>query len=284
MLDNKFLFTLMGLLLAMLAICKVSNNDNQISENFGMLPSRTTRVSHSALASDGTHFAVPANYASTARFDFGSGAAVSYDLPAEEHRAASCEPMTFGRMARENYTKENYGCSSCKGGCKPTCKNPQPYMSKPVADASYSGGDYDQVLDSINGMEGEVSTNTSLLPAATMTTLGIDGVEDQVQIYSHAIYANRNSRTRGQGDPIRGDLPIVPCQADWFRPSANPSVDLQQGAMMVLAGQNNDVTNSMAQLMNTSGALNTTAGVDLSTTTNLESSAFGADLTVTGYL
>jgi hypothetical protein len=38
-------------------------------------------------------------------------------------------------------------------------------------------------------------------------------------VYDRYIYANQKSRTHGLGDPIRGDLPIVPCGSGWFNMS-----------------------------------------------------------------
>lgn len=85
------------------------------------------------------------------------------------------------------------------------------------------------------------------LPVADMTAVS----EDKAPIvYDRVIYANKNSRLRAQGDMIRGDLPIVPNNSDWFRPSAKPSTALQPGAMNVIAGDNNETANALRKLMN----------------------------------
>ena len=62
-------------------------------------------------------------------------------------------------------------------------------------------------------------------------------------IYDHVMYSNIKSRTRGQGDPIRGDLKIIPDNMKpggnkhWFQVSANPERDLHPGAMKFLFGE-----------------------------------------------
>ena len=55
-------------------------------------------------------------------------------------------------------------------------------------------------------------------------------------IYDRYVYANQRSRNYSQGDPIRGDLPIVPECNSWFRPIANPQTDLRDGAVQSMIG------------------------------------------------
>ena len=57
-------------------------------------------------------------------------------------------------------------------------------------------------------------------------------------VVDRLIFANRNSQLRAMGDPIRGDLPIVPNPPGWFTPSVTPQIDLQRGALNHLAGAN----------------------------------------------
>lgn len=84
--------------------------------------------------------------------------------------------------------------------------------------------------------------------------------------YDRFMFSNKKSRLREHGDPIRGDLPIIPHNSDWFRPSVQPHLDLKQGAMQVLGGFNNDTSNQLAQLMSTSSgnALQTFGGIQFS--------------------
>lgn len=77
--------------------------------------------------------------------------------------------------------------------------------------------------------------------------------------------ANRNSRLRSLGDPIRGDIPIIPRTGELFAPSVQPNLDLQQGAMNVMGGLNNDTAKELANLIydTSSGAQQTIGGQDL---------------------
>lgn len=92
----------------------------------------------------------------------------------------------------------------------------------------------------------------------------MQGKDDPNQpiIYERRIYANRRSRTRGNGDYIRGDIPIVPREPGWFSVAARPSEDLQQGAISVLAGDN-DATKKL-QTMLFEKKYNGKDGVDMS--------------------
>jgi hypothetical protein len=148
--------------------------------------------------------------------------------------------------------------------------------------ASYANGDYNQVVNmavasgSVNGWP--TSTVAELDQASFMTQ---DGEMKQPIVYDRYMYANRNSRLRGQGDPIRGDLPIVPLSGNWFVPSAaagnNVNQVLQQGAMNVMGGVNNETSNSLANLIyNSSGGTDTTiGGVDMAQT-NMSHQVYGA--------
>jgi len=62
--------------------------------------------------------------------------------------------------------------------------------------------------------------------------------DTQPIIVDRLIFANRNSQLRAMGDPIRGDLAIVPNPPGWFTPSVTPQIDLQRGALNHLAGDN----------------------------------------------
>ena len=125
-----------------------------------------------------------------------------------------------------------------------------------------------------------------LLPQSTaMATDGSTTVSQPI-VYDRYIYANQKSRLHGLGDPIRGDLPIVPYNGDWFRPSVQPNIDLRDGAMMVLAGENNATArNTMALMRESSGnTMNTFAGAPvMSNQTNLNYGAGGADVIATAF-
>lgn len=103
--------------------------------------------------------------------------------------------------------------------------------------SNYAAGNYNQLVDEVMG-EGVVDND---LPIGDMTGVDIAGNESNVIAVDRWIYAPlKSSRTQHLGDPIRGDLPIVPCGPAWFRPSGHPATDLKTGAMGVLSGTLND--------------------------------------------
>jgi hypothetical protein len=74
--------------------------------------------------------------------------------------------------------------------------------------------------------------------------------------YDRFIFSNAKSRQYGQGDWIRGDLPIAPVPPNsdpasnvWFRPAARPATDLNQGALNVLGGYDNESSKALQTLV-----------------------------------
>jgi hypothetical protein len=107
----------------------------------------------------------------------------------------------------------------------------------------------------------------------TMEQISPDGeITGMPIIYDRLMHANRNSRSRGQGDFIRGDLPIdgsvVP--HGWFKASSSstPHLSLNQGAMHVLGGIDNSNIRAMTSIIHdgSGGTSSTIAGVNLSST------------------
>jgi hypothetical protein len=77
---------------------------------------------------------------------------------------------------------------------------------------------------------------------------------DRQVIFDRLVYSTGKSRNHGAGDPIRGDLSIVPQLpvADpnspiLFRPAASIDRDLRQGALQVIAGDN-EVSKNLTKL------------------------------------
>lgn len=101
------------------------------------------------------------------------------------------------------------------------------------------------------------------------------GESDVVQpiTYDRFMFANKKSRLRERGDPIRGDLPIIPHNSDWFRPSVQPHIDLKEGAMQVMGGFDNETNNQLSLLMAASAgnALQTFGGMNFSGDNGLSS-------------
>lgn len=105
-------------------------------------------------------------------------------------------------------------------------------------------------------------------------------------VVDRLVFANRNSQLRAMGDPIRGDLAIVPSAPGWFTPSVSPQIDLQKGAMNMLGGPNAN-TQQMKTLfaLSTAGALPTSELPfnSVSGTTYAQLGNRNQDLTVTSF-
>lgn len=286
MFDGKFIATLISLVVAVIAICNF-NTKNSIKEGYGMLPSKTTKfdrvvAADKQAAAKGQFYSVPGTYQAILNPRFSSvdyGSNIRYKMPSIEHTAVPTNPLTYGQMAMENYkhpsnTVENYSSDSC----------PQTdtsfYGGAPIMNSDFTDGNYKSEVD--KAQSNDYPTITDMISGEDMTTVNSLGEPVQTIVYDRIMYVNRNKRTRGLGDPIRGDLAIVPCSAEWFRPSATPSVDLQQGAMNVLAGDN-ESTNALNELIMATSGVKTVAGVDLSSSKVASTTNGLADYTVTAY-
>ena len=144
--------------------------------------------------------------------------------------------------------------------------------------AAYANGDYNQVLAQVYAAGGgPLPTSTVMEGVSETPFMNQDGELKQPIVYDRYIYANRRSRLRSQGDPIRGDLPIVPLSGDWFVPSVQPQIDLQAGALNVMAGVNNATNNELANLIyNSSGGGDTTIGGVNMRDMNMSHQVYGA--------
>ena len=236
-------------------------------------------------AQKGDFYSVPGTYQAILAPRFMNnelGSNIRYNMPAYENQAVPCEPLTVGNMAKENYQENDQEDYCGNGSCAPGCrKNGAPssfHGSPPMMDADYASGNYNDLVES-----GRYPDTSDMTPVANMTTVNALGETVQPIVYDRFIYANRNSRLRSQGDPIRGDLPIVPCAAEWFRPSVHPSIDLQPGAMNVMGGVGNDTAQALADLINASSGDDTIGGVNMSSMRNMSTGASFADVTVTAF-
>lgn len=166
-------------------------------------------------------------------------------------------------------------------GCGPynTTYQTERIASDSYNPSSYANGNYKQALAA--GIQADLLSDVENVPSGSFLTA--DGELKQPIIYDRYLYANRHSRLRAQGDPIRGDLPITPASGNWFTPSVHPNIDLQAGAMNVMGGVNNETNHQLANLIyNTSGGGDTTiGGVDM-TRMNMSNSIFGATAAARG--
>lgn len=122
-----------------------------------------------------------------------------------------------------------------------------------------SNKNYEKLYDILN-------ETTDLNPIGTMSTIGADGLETDYIMYDRQINSISKSRTRGQGDMIRGDLLIAPCNTGWFQVSADPVADLQHGILSMIT--NSEYDNDRATLLNKHGGKSVSSSTTLSTGVN----------------
>lgn len=314
---TSFLITIMGIILAILAVCK-ADFGNPVVENWWGGTQFTTRAMPGAMI-NGQAVALGGNYVAPDTMGSGKfvsvpsfqsvlsprfsnvqyGANIRYNMPDRQNMATPCDPLTFGSMAdskenysqrqappraqvrpaapvREGYTKEGYGCANCgtggcAGGCPPSCGKGGYGLGHKVAGgyelpSSYAAGNY---WDVYNSLPTDGQNMGSELPIGTMSTMDGSGNVDQFIAFNRIMPANTksSSRLRAGGDPIRGDLAIVPCQSGWFSVYPDIARDVQEGAMNVLAGAGGggETYNNLMRLITTAsgGAQTALGGVNL---------------------
>ncbi len=271
MLDSKFIYTLLAVVLVVLAMCNFNATKVLSNESFGMLPSfaykvdRTAAVNQQA-AKRGDFFSVPGTYQAilNPRMYSGEyGATIRYNMPDLKNQAVPTDPLTFGEMTSENYVsgKSEGFCGSCN---PPSCNKDGTSMNyhsgAPLMKANFADGNYNEMIDSAN-LESSYPNTIDMVPVGDMTSVDAMGDVQQPIVYDRFMYANRSKRLSSLGDMIRGDVPIAPCAVGWFRPSVQPNIDLQQGAMNVMGGYDNTTAQKLAALVNiTSGGADTTIG------------------------
>jgi hypothetical protein len=189
------------------------------------------------------------------------GAMIRYNMPSRRNLAVPTDPLTFGSMACGSKPVKEGFCQSCRGatiegycsGCGSVgCRTGSGGLpARPIGAPSSSnlmGHDYGSASFREAQAQGEYAPVTSLPPAGDLTMMTPDGQANQVIVYDRFMFANQRSRLAAQGDWIRGDLPIVPCKNEWFRPAVNPQIDLRQGAMSVLGGVENGTARELLDL------------------------------------
>lgn len=184
-------------------------------------------------------YTVPGNYEpylSPRMNSAGLNSYVKYQLPDEKYQANKPnDPFTVAEYFDKPNVKENY----------------QNMGNKIVDSTKVEGNELPETKDMKN--------------VGATTGQAKDGFYVNTE---RLIFSTAKNRLRGQGDPIRGDLPVIPCNPEanpnsnvWFRPSANPQSMLNGGAMNVLGGTGNTTAMQLAQLMsNANGGQNTTYG------------------------
>ena len=276
MLSSKFIITLVGLLAALFAICNMNFQESTV-EGFWGGPGRrwktiesvhrpgcapqATRGNLIGGLNDDSFIKTPAFQSLLApRFDnTGMTPDIRHSPPAERHMASRpCDPLSMGNMAQENYSSNGVNESN-----------------------SYAQSLHAQ----------EPANVLSALPVGNMASINAEGVGTNPVVYNNFVFANQKSKLRQHGDPIRGDLPIVPCKSGWFSVHPNVNLDLQAGALATMGGVGNQTALATAQLIRAaSGGIDTPTAGDPNLFSQMSmlpqytglSSAASADIQVSG--
>ena len=181
----------------------------------------------------------------------GYGANITYNLPELKNLALEptnpmqLTPLQYAKIVETGQIKET---PTLREGFETTTHRPK--TTRPPKKKGDSSAQYNALQRSQQEF-GE--DNSAALPVQSLTSSS--GGEEVPMVMDRFIVATMKSRLYGKGDPIRGDLAIVPVlpNADpnsntWFRPSVNPALDLNQGSLSVIAGAFNDQGRALAQL------------------------------------
>jgi len=193
-------------------------------------------------------YTVPGNYQSNLSPRFnpnGLNSYVQYDIPAEKNLANRAnDPLMIADLVGKPQIRENFS------GDTPS--------------------EYNQSYDALKKQGDEVAEK---LPVTTMNS-SLGEKEDAFFFPADRfVFALQKNRLQAYGDPIRGDLPCVPCNPSsdpgsnvWFRPSVTPANSLRTGAINVIAGVGNVTSQQTAevQMRSIGGAKDTFGGVALS--------------------
>jgi len=218
---------------------------NNTKEGFWMTPSRILKVEKVFKEPDSHDFFSTPNFQSQLSPRFSNvdyGANLRSEFPSPLNMGVPVDPLS----GQAGYMNASY---------KPDGS---------FNETAYANGNYNQVLNTVMQQAGNGWPTSTIEADVSTPFFSQDGTAKQPIIYDRYIYANRNSRLRGLGDPIRGDLPITPISGNWFVPSGayeGPNAVLQHGAMNVMGGVNNETSNQLANLIyNSSGGTETAIG------------------------
>jgi hypothetical protein len=259
-------------------------NQQEIKENFaGMANTFRPIVVTEFEGKNNQFFSVPGTFQSSLAprmsggVDFGSN--IRYNMPSANNMGVNPEsPIGYANMvgssnvcscSRDSIQIKEGFCSRCNGavGCRKggggTPANSIGPGTGPAS--SFALNNFNQVENSLQTVE-----TTDMLPVQDMSNgVVVNALGEAVAqpvIYDRYIYANQKSRLYAQGDPIRGDLPIVPCKGQWFTPNVHPQIDLRDGALAVVGGVNNSTANELLALQSAAsgGILDVGAGINYS--------------------
>jgi len=214
MFDNKFLCTLAALIVTVVTICNITPAEGNITEKF-MLGSAINPRSQ-----------LTAHNAATGVVKSGVVKPSVISNPSFKPLINNMNNPAIGAYARTEAAHD--------------------LNNNLMLPPGYVSGNYEKLYDILDETAG-------LNPIGTMSTLGADGLETEHVMYERQIHAISKSRTRGQGDMIRGDLLIAPCNTGWFQVSADPVADLQHGILSQIGGDIESIEKNIEMLKDFGG-------------------------------
>ena len=199
-------------------------------ENFWSIPNMTSRVQKVIQTKNGTTFSIPGVYNTNSKVipnigyktDTNSKVVPNIGYKTDTNPIQS-NPILYDKLSgSDNELKEKY---------KKDYKN---FINPSQKERITKKEEYTNPLD--------------LLPVSDMKSVNANCDIKYPIIYDRHMFANQKSRLYQNGDPIRGDLPIQPIETGWFRPAANPHVDLHKGALSALGGIENETSRQLMYL------------------------------------
>lgn len=251
---NKFMIALIGIVMAALFVCK---QNPAIVEGYLNFPLTVKRVQGNVGAKSQAYCQQQSlkpkeNYIGNGLGTSAVAKTLLFTQPTYKEkfippRFQTGLPGTMKLRLQEDQLAVPYSSTSVEGfkGSERYCSpdgNGVPVGGGPSVQSDYTAGNYAHELIGGDAEEGYEEDGED-----DETNEG-QKAEDVVNMNRFMFTTARRGIGYGQGDPIRGDLPIVPCGPAWFRPSSDPSRDLRQGALAVMGGSMNDTATELAKL------------------------------------
>jgi len=297
---------LLGLIgLSMLFLFKKYSSQGDVIENyFGVGPPQMAKVARvkstgprkgDMVEIPGTFQALLSPRGGAGMVQYGSN--ITYNMPANGHLAtpkysqAQLRKSDFANMViSEGYRPdeavvEGYDRAS-QAGCRVggNSSSAAQFMGSNLVPSNFAQGNFNQKESQLKFVEAQNMLPVRGMGGADINALGEDGL--QPIIYDRFMFANQKSFLHGLGDPVRGDLAIVPNCTGWFQPSAIPQNDLRSGAVAVMSGVGNQSGQEMLAFKAAlSGSSNPrpAAGINYSVQKNMFAGGAGGDISVTGF-
>ena len=283
MIESKHMYIMFIVAVIVIVIILATRKKSEGFVGLDNLTYKVERVEASSgeEAEKGSFYSVPGTYQGILSPRFSNldyGAHLRSNMPSYEHQGSPKDPLF---QSGNPYLTENFD-----GNYKvpmmsqdvPTLYDPQHQQQNSQHSNALS---YGVELDGGHNVHSGIPVRALNADGQEESTAG----DDQPIVYDRLIYANKKNRNLAAADVIRGDLPIVPDQGGWFRPSVTPHLDLKQGAMTIIGGQGNETSHALSRLIydSSAGKQNSTFSGIATTQMSTSRSSRGHDLQVTAF-